>query len=135
MTKEVCQEPHPEETKSQQYQAGQNRKDHGRFDILRSSRCRDLASRSRRHQGQDCNRAHRERPAGSEDRVDDQRKDGCIEANLWRQTGQHRIGERLRDQHDRHDQGCQQVIRQCFSLVGPSPVKDRQVSRQAKGHR
>ncbi len=82
----------------------------------------ELADRGGGHQRDHRHRPDRERAAGAEDRVGDERQDRGVEADLRRQPGQQRVGERLRDQHDRDDHRGDEVAGQrgAANSSGPS---------------
>ena len=81
------------------------------------------ADGGRGHQAGHRHRADRQRARGAEDRIEHQRRHRGIEPDLRRQPGQQRIGQRLRDQHDRDDHRHDQVVgeRLARCIAPPSP--------------
>src|SRR3546814_15710216 len=75
----------------QQENAGKQGEHEGCGDKLRASWRGDAAGCSKRHEGNDRHRSHRERPTGPEQSVGYERQDRGVEANFRRQSRGHRI--------------------------------------------
>src|SRR3546814_7257939 len=83
----------------------------------------------------DRHRSHRERPTGPEQSVGNDRQDRGVEAYFRRQSREHRIGEALRDQHDRDDAGCHEIVRQRGAAIGSAPLENGKIAGEAWPHR
>jgi hypothetical protein len=131
VAEEVGEEAEPQHSHGDEHQAGEEgergRRGHARL----GRRQVELGDRRRRHQRDHRYGADREGPAGAEDGVGDERQDAGVEPGDRRQPCEHRVGERLRHQHDRHDHRREQVVGQRAEAVAPAPVEDRQVPCQA----
>ena len=107
----------------EEHEARESRQQDCGGQVIRGTLGGDGAGRSRRHQGNDGDRPHGERAARSEKRICDQRQDARIEANLRRQSRQHRIGERLRDQHDGHDDRGREIAGEASPSHSGAPMR------------
>ena len=131
MGQEVRQKPQPEEAEDQQEGPREKCQCQGGGDIV-DALITQLADGRRRHQRHHGHRPHRQCARGAENGVEHDGQDGGIDPGLGRQTGQQGIGQRLRDQHDRHDDRCDQIAAQLLAIIPAAPVEDRQVSGQLR---
>ena len=129
---EIRQKPQPKQPKRQQHRTRQKGQRQRRRDIARRAALRDLAHRRRRHQRDHGHRPHRQRAAGAKDGVEHDGRDGGIDPGLGRHPRQKRIGQRLRDQHDRHDHRRDHIPGELAAVIAPPPVEDRQVVRKRR---
>ena len=84
----------------------------------------------RRHQRNHRYRPDRQRAACPEQCISNNRQDRRVETNFGRQSREHGISQTLRDQHDRHDCGGDQIIGQRNAAIATAPFQYRQIARQ-----
>ena len=128
MRQEIRQKPQPQQPHPQQDRArqpGQRQRRHG---VAGGARLGHLADGRRRHQRHHRHRADGQRAACAEHRIQQDRHDRGVKPRLGRQPRQDRIGQRLRDQHDRDDHRRQRIAAKGLSVVAAPPVEDRNVS-------
>ena len=135
MAEEIGDEAEPEQAEADEEQAGEEGERDGGGGVVGGAGCGDLADRGCGHQRDDGDRPDRERSAGAEDGVGDERQDAGIEPDLGRQAGEHRIGQRLRDQHDRDDHGGHEIVGRGPGTVGAAPIENGKIAGEPVGGR
>ena len=68
----------------------------------------------------------RQRAAGSKDRIGNQWQDRSVETDMGRQSCEHRVGEALRDKHDRDNDCGDKIVGRLRPGVGRYPVENGQ---------
>ena len=130
MAEEIRQKPQLQRAHRKQHRARQKRQRQCGHGIARRPRLGHLTHGGGGHQRHHGHRPHGQHAAGAEDRIKHDRQDRGVDPRFGRQARQQGIGQRLRHQHDRHDQRGHQVGGQGGTGIAPPPVKDR----QAAGH-
>ena len=133
VAEEVREKPQPQQPHGQQQQPRDHGERDGRPQILRCSLGRDRCRGGRGHEAGHRDGADRERARGAEDRVEHERRHRGIQPDLRRQPRQQRIGQRLRDQHDRDDPRHDQVVGERLAGVFGPPVQDREITAGQAG--
>ena len=126
---EVGDEPGAREPGGQQQRADQQGEQRGEGDEAGGVAERDLCDRGRRVRGDRRARADRELPAGAEDRVREQRRQGGEQAGRRRQARERGIGDALRHEHGPDGGRRDDVRSQPAPLVARQPVADGQRRR------
>ena len=134
MRQEIGQKTEPKDPHKHQHATGEESEHGGGGQIIHRSFGRNFADCGGRHEGDDGDRPHCKRPAGPENRISDQWQDRGIESDLRRQAGKHGISQRLRDQHDGHNNRRQKVAGQRGDIVYLAPSQSRKDFREF-GHR
>ena len=132
VAEEVRHKAQTENTHRQQHQTGQKRKAQGGGGITDGALFGDLADGGSSHQRHNGHRPHGQRARCTKDRIKQDRHDRGVQTRLGRQTCQHRIGQRLRNQHDRHDHRGDHIIRERSFIVAAAPVEDREISAEVR---
>ena len=125
---EIRQKPQLEHPHHQQHhprQQGQRQRGDG---IAHRALISDIAQGGGCHQRHHRHRPHRQGAAGAKDGIKQDRHDRRIEPRFGRQPRQQRIGQRLRDQHDRDDHRRDQIIGQGRLVIVAPPVEDGQIA-------
>ena len=132
MAEEVRHKAQTEDPHRQQHQTRQERKAQRGGGIADGALFGDLTDGSSSHQRHNRHRPHGQRARCAEDRIEQDRHDRGVKTRLGRQSCQHRIGQRLRDQHDRHDDRGDHIIRERSFVIAAAPVEDRKVSAEVR---
>ena len=130
---QVGQESETQHAHYQQDQTRKQREYQRSGNELGATRSTDIACCSQRHQRNHRNWSDRECPARPQQGIGDDRQHRRVESDFRGQACQHRIGEALRDEHDRHDQCRDHVVGQRMRIITASPLKDRKVTLELHG--
>ena len=126
MRQEIGQKTQSQQAEPQQHDAGQGRQRNGAGQIVGRALLGNLCQRSAGHQGGDRHRAHRQRAAGAEQGIGNQRSNTGVQTDFRRQPCQHGVGKRLRDQHDGHDHRGNQIAQEAVLIVVLHPPGNRE---------
>ncbi len=130
MAEEVGEEAEAQEAHGEQHQAREHGERYGGAEIFRGALLGQVADGGGGHEADHGDRADGEGARGAEDRVEHERGDRGVEADLGGQAGEQGIGQRLRDQHDRDDGRGDQIVRQGRAIVLGAPAQDRKILSQ-----
>ena len=133
VAEEIREKPEPQHPHRDQQDPGDHRERDGRPQILRRSLGGDLSRGGRGHEAGHRHGADRQRTRGAEDRIERERRHRGVEPDLRGQPHHQRIGERLRDQHDRHDRRGDQVAGERPGGVFGPPGQDREIAAEQVG--
>ena len=123
VAQEIRQKAQTEYAHHKQDQPRQEGQRDGRSDIVGLAGQVEVSNGGRRHQADNRNRPDGQRTRRTENRIGDQGQDRRVKTHFGGKTGQQRIGQGLRDQHDRDDHRRQQVGRKRPLIVAAPPVQ------------
>ena len=129
---EIGQKAKPEDAHRQQDQPRQQRQRQGRGGVAHGALLDDVAQRGGSHQGHHGHRPHRQRPAGAKDSIKHDRHDRGVKPCLGRQARKQGIGQRLRDQHDRHDDRSHHVVAEGGARIVTPPCQNGQTALEKR---
>ena len=133
VAEEIGKEPQTEDPHGQKDQTGQKCQCDRGGRIFGGALQGHIADSGGGHQRHHRDRAHGERARGAENCIGHQRQDRGVKPHFRRQPRQQRIGQRLRDQHNRHDQRSNAIIGKGRGGIAASPVQNGQVTAQFAG--
>ena len=124
MGQKVGEKAHSQNAHQQQERPGEQCQQHGGIEVAHAADLGNAADGAGRHQRNHGHRAHRQAAAAAQQAVGDEWQHTGVETNFGRQAGKQGVGQRLRDKHDRHNDGRQQVGGELAAVVLLSPFQD-----------
>ena len=134
MAEKIRQKSQAQQRHAQQQDPGEQGQHQRGTGIFGAAGNEQRPQRCRGHQRDHRHRANRQRAAGAEQGVGDQRQDAGIQPADRRQPGQHGVGEALRNQHQGDDHRRQAVAARRVAVIGRGPLQAGQVACQSGFH-